>query len=166
LPVHAVATEGWEPSDGLTAEWWPSLSDWPGFAVNRVEQVAAPVTYLDIGAVVFQLLAVPWRVPGFTVERFDADLRAMDRRIRTEGGFTMHDHRILVAAVNSLPLVRPGRSAPVVSMECADDGRRLGWWVWLRWSQTPGMVTQRERTSRAAYTTSGGTIDSGARLTR
>jgi hypothetical protein len=89
------------PSDGPTARRLADSLALAGFHVTRVEQIAAPVTYLDIGAVVFHLLAVPWQVPGFTVERFDTELRALHRRIRAEGGFTVHDHRILVTAVKS-----------------------------------------------------------------
>jgi SAM-dependent methyltransferase len=89
------------PSDGPTAERLAESLALAGFCVTRVEHGAASVTYLDIGAVVFQLLAVPWQVPGFTVERFDAELRALDRQMRTEGGFTVHNHRILLTAVKS-----------------------------------------------------------------
>lgn len=86
------------PSGGPTADRLAESLALVGFRVTRAEQVAVPVTYLDIGAVVFQLLAVPWQVPGFTVDRFDTELRTVDRRIRTEGGFTVHDHRVLVVA--------------------------------------------------------------------
>jgi SAM-dependent methyltransferase len=85
-------------SDGPTPDRLAESLSLIGFRVTRLEQVAAPVTYLDIGAVVFQLLAVPWQVPGFTVERFDAELRALDRRIHSEDGFTVHNHRILATA--------------------------------------------------------------------
>ncbi|MHB1783045.1 MAG: class I SAM-dependent methyltransferase [Acidimicrobiales bacterium] len=89
------------PSDGPTGDRLADSLSRVGFRVTRVESVAVPATYLDIGAVVFQLLAVPWQVPGFTVKGLDTELRALDRQIRTDGGFTVHDHRILVLAVKS-----------------------------------------------------------------
>jgi hypothetical protein len=90
-----------DPSGGTTADQLADSLERAGFRVTTAEQVAVPVTYLDIGAVVFQLLAVPWQVPGFTVEGYDAPLRSLDRLIHAEGGFTVHDRRILVVAVKS-----------------------------------------------------------------
>lgn len=69
------------------------------FRITRAEQVRVPFTYHDIAAVVFQLLTVSWTVPGFSVERYDERLRALDQRIRADGGFTVHDERYLLEAV-------------------------------------------------------------------
>lgn len=72
-----------------------------GLHVTRAEHVTVPFTYLDIAAVVYQLLTVSWTVPGFSVERYDSLLRALDRRIHQDGGFTVHDERYLLHAVKA-----------------------------------------------------------------
>lgn len=91
----AVRTESadWPTLDRLVQ----SLSQ-NGFQVTRAEHAAVPVTYQDIGAIVFQLLTVSWQVSQFTLERFQDQLRNLHRKIRQDGGFTVHDQRYLVAA--------------------------------------------------------------------
>ncbi len=69
-----------------------------GFQVTRAEHVAVPVTYQDIGAVVFQLLKVSWQVSRFSVDRFQDQLQNLHGKIRRDGGFTVYDQRYLVAA--------------------------------------------------------------------
>lgn len=54
-----------------------------------------PFVYLDDAAVIFRLLTVSWTVPGFSVERYDSTRRRLDRQIRRDGGFTVHDERYL-----------------------------------------------------------------------
>ncbi|HVX45316.1 MAG TPA: methyltransferase domain-containing protein [Mycobacteriales bacterium] len=72
-----------------------------GLELIQAEAVGVPFIYLDIAAVVFQLLTVSWTVPGFTVKRYEQRLRELDRRIRAEGGFTVHDERYLLEAVKT-----------------------------------------------------------------
>jgi SAM-dependent methyltransferase len=69
-----------------------------GFVVEDAREEMPAYRYHDVGAVIFQLLAVSWTVPGFDVERYDAELRRLDARIRTEGPFVTHNHRFLVRA--------------------------------------------------------------------
>ncbi|MFD7875812.1 methyltransferase domain-containing protein [Streptomyces sp. NPDC059766] len=52
----------------------------------------------DIAAVVHFLRKVIWMVPGFTVEAYEPRLRALHRRIETEGPFVAHSTRHLVDA--------------------------------------------------------------------
>ncbi|MFD8230495.1 methyltransferase domain-containing protein [Streptomyces sp. NPDC059696] len=49
----------------------------------------------DIGAVVHFLRKVVWMVPGFTVEAYEPQLRALHERIRAEGPFVAHSTRHL-----------------------------------------------------------------------
>jgi hypothetical protein len=51
---------------------------------------------------VLQLRAVSWQVPDFDVVRHRAQLLEIDRIIRTDGAFTVTNHRLLLHAV------RPG----------------------------------------------------------
>ncbi len=54
--------------------------------------------HYDIGAFVYFLKAVPWQVPDFDVDRYDAKLRELDAAIRVDGRVVFHDHRYLVEA--------------------------------------------------------------------
>ncbi|MBC9723685.1 class I SAM-dependent methyltransferase [Streptomyces sp. TRM68367] len=52
----------------------------------------------DIAAVVHFLRKVIWMVPGFTVEAYEPQLRALHERIESEGPFVAHSARQLVEA--------------------------------------------------------------------
>ncbi|MFB7928752.1 methyltransferase domain-containing protein [Streptomyces sp. NPDC056039] len=52
----------------------------------------------DIAAVVHFLRKVVWMVPGFTVEAYEPQLRALHERIRAEGHFVAHSTRHLFDA--------------------------------------------------------------------
>ncbi len=69
-----------------------------GLRVLRADEASLPFTYRDIGAVVHQLRLVAWQVPGFQPVAYDERLRALDRTIRRDGGFTVHDHRFWLEA--------------------------------------------------------------------
>ena len=69
-----------------------------GFRVVRCEQAWPQTRYLDVGAVVLQLRAVPWQVPGFDVEQHLEHLRRIHRDIEKHGSFNVTSHRLLVLA--------------------------------------------------------------------
>ncbi|UQU65831.1 class I SAM-dependent methyltransferase [Couchioplanes caeruleus] len=69
-----------------------------GLEVSDVREERPPLTFHDIGALVYQLRAVPWQVRGFDPARYDRELRRIDARIRTYGHFTVTAHRFLVQA--------------------------------------------------------------------
>ncbi len=51
-----------------------------GCAVTRAEEWRGPVTFADVGAIVYFLTAVPWVAPGFDVTTHLAHLEALERR--------------------------------------------------------------------------------------
>ncbi|MET7454727.1 class I SAM-dependent methyltransferase [Streptomyces sp. NPDC005574] len=59
--------------------------------------------FYDIAAVVHFLRKVIWMVPGFTVEAYEAQLRSLHERIRSEGRFVAHSSRHLVEARRATP---------------------------------------------------------------
>jgi SAM-dependent methyltransferase len=69
-----------------------------GLEVVDVREEALRCVFDDIGAVVYFLRLVVWIVPGFTVERYRAELRALHGRIRAEGAFVATSHRFLIEA--------------------------------------------------------------------
>lgn len=58
----------------------------------------AEYAFLDVGAVVFHLTAVPWQVPGFDVSTYDTLLRQLDHQIRRQGEFVVRHHRYFIKA--------------------------------------------------------------------
>ena len=73
-----------------------------GLEVLRADDAWLRTRFLDVGAVVLQLRAVSWQIPDFDVVRHRPELLEIDRIIRTDGSFTVTDHRLLFHAV------RPG----------------------------------------------------------
>ena len=71
-----------------------------GMVIDEAREHFTVARYRDVGAVVFQLRAVPWQVPGFDVETSDERLRTLDAHIRRTGSFDVTNHRILVRAHN------------------------------------------------------------------
>jgi SAM-dependent methyltransferase len=69
-----------------------------GLDVLRAEDAQTPMWFLDVGALVYFLRAVPWLVPGFDVARFRPQLRRIDERIRRDGAVEMHGTHLLVVA--------------------------------------------------------------------
>jgi SAM-dependent methyltransferase len=69
-----------------------------GLTVTEVREERPSLTFHDVGALVYQLRAVPWQIRDFTAERYDRALRRIDALIRTQGHYTVTAHRFLVQA--------------------------------------------------------------------
>jgi hypothetical protein len=69
-----------------------------GFRILEAREELLPFRFLDIGAVVYQLAAIPWQIPGFEPAAYAGPLRRLERRIAADGAFTAHDHRFVVEA--------------------------------------------------------------------
>ena len=89
-PLENAALESVETTIAILAD--------AGFQVVRCEQAWPRTRYLDVGAVVLQLRAVPWQVPGFDVEEHLAQLRSIHHHIGQHGSFDVTSHRLLVVA--------------------------------------------------------------------
>ncbi|MEV6930779.1 class I SAM-dependent methyltransferase [Dactylosporangium sp. NPDC051485] len=87
--AHGAAWNAETAAQALTAA---------GLTVTDVREEWPPLTFLDVGALVYQLRAVPWQVPDFTADRYDTALRRIDQQIRAEGALRVHAHRFLVRA--------------------------------------------------------------------
>ncbi|MEV8516320.1 methyltransferase domain-containing protein [Dactylosporangium sp. NPDC051484] len=87
--AHASVWNARIAADALTTAGLTVLDvreEWPSF------------TFYDIGALVYQLRAVPWQVRDFTVGQYEEPLRRIDEHIRTNGEFRVHAHRFLIQA--------------------------------------------------------------------
>ena len=66
--------------------------------MTDVREERPPLTFHDVGALVYQLRAVPWQIRDFTLRRYERALRRIDAVIRTQGHYTTTAHRFLVQA--------------------------------------------------------------------
>jgi len=69
-----------------------------GLVVEDLRAERTPVTFLDIGAVVYLLRVVVWTVPDFSVERYESQLRALHERIERDGALEATSSRFLIQA--------------------------------------------------------------------
>jgi SAM-dependent methyltransferase len=70
-----------------------------GLRVTDVREERLPLHFRDVGAIVYQLRAVPWQIRDFDPQRYDRALRRLDALIRVLGEFVATAHRFLVEAV-------------------------------------------------------------------
>ncbi|WP_189081616.1 class I SAM-dependent methyltransferase [Mangrovihabitans endophyticus] len=69
-----------------------------GLEIADVQEERIPVRFRDVGAIVYQLRAVPWQVRNFDLHRYERRLRRLDAEIRAVGHFTAYAHRFLIEA--------------------------------------------------------------------
>lgn len=69
-----------------------------GLEVLDVRSEALRVSFRDVGAVVYFLRKVLWTVPGFSVDRYRAELLAVHEQIQRDGEFVSHASRFLIEA--------------------------------------------------------------------
>ena len=69
-----------------------------GFQILRSYQATLRYTFLDIGAVVYYLKAIPWQVEGFSPETHHDGLALIHNIIERRGQFVCTAHRFLIVA--------------------------------------------------------------------
>ncbi|MFC7331171.1 class I SAM-dependent methyltransferase [Marinactinospora rubrisoli] len=69
-----------------------------GLEVIDLRTARLRAEFHDVGAVCYLLRKVIWLVPGFTVDRYRAELRALHDHIRAHGPFVAHATRFLIEA--------------------------------------------------------------------
>jgi SAM-dependent methyltransferase len=69
-----------------------------GFAITRAEKSALTTRFLDIGAVVYYLKAIPWQIEGFSPETHAQGLIQLHNFIERQGVFVTTAHRFLIIA--------------------------------------------------------------------
>jgi SAM-dependent methyltransferase len=69
-----------------------------GLTVLDVRAESLRAEYFDVAAVTYFLRKVVWTVPGFSVEKYLPQLRAVHDRIQTGGPFVSYARRVLIEA--------------------------------------------------------------------
>ncbi len=97
-PTLADVLEGPIPTWAQEGQGWDIDTELDEAGFETVEKLDAfpKTTYLDIGAVVYMLRAVPWTITDFDVERYRERLYRLHLRTKREAGFTVRDHHRLL----------------------------------------------------------------------
>jgi SAM-dependent methyltransferase len=91
------------PGNRLNTEW-PDLAEaaadlkTAGFRIIKQLEDIYPQRFYDVGAIVYQLKAVPWQIPDFSVEDYFERLKAVHERIQEAGYVDVLEHRLFILA--------------------------------------------------------------------
>jgi SAM-dependent methyltransferase len=69
-----------------------------GLTIANAQDWSGRLSFTDVGAIVYYLKAVPWLVPGFSVETHSQDLLALQRRLESGAGLVFEAREYLVEA--------------------------------------------------------------------
>jgi SAM-dependent methyltransferase len=94
-----IAAFGASPQwpDATPATYLPQLEG-AGLSIVNVEEWSGALTFLDVGAIVYYLKAVPWLAPGFSVESHLPHLLALQAEIDAQGMLTFNARKYIVEA--------------------------------------------------------------------
>jgi hypothetical protein len=86
------------PNDVTSAEGLAAELGTAGLTIVDRREARFLDEFLDVGAVVYYLRAVPWQIPGFSVDAFREPLHRIHSEIARNGRFRVTAHRILLVA--------------------------------------------------------------------
>lgn len=69
-----------------------------GFKMIKAMEDVYTQRFYDVGAIVYQLKAVPWQIPDFSVERYFDQLKDIHHQIAREGYVDVLEHRFFIIA--------------------------------------------------------------------
>lgn len=84
--------------DATPAYYLPRLRR-AGLIIARLEEWRGRLSFADVGAIVYYLRAVPWLVPGFTVDGHLQALAGLQRRLEATGGLAFEARLYLIEAL-------------------------------------------------------------------
>jgi SAM-dependent methyltransferase len=81
-----------------TPEYYVPKLEAAGLDVEKVEEWQGQLIFHDVGAVVYYLKAVPWLVPGFSVETHTDNLMRLQGRLQRKGQLVFEARKYLIEA--------------------------------------------------------------------
>jgi SAM-dependent methyltransferase len=69
-----------------------------GFRILKQLEDLYPQRFYDVGAIVYQLKAVPWQIPDFSVEQYFERLKEIHAQIQQDGFVDVEEHRFFIIA--------------------------------------------------------------------
>lgn len=103
--VHGMWAHDLMACFGTTPQWPEATPDrylpWlesAGMEVTMHEDWSGELAFTDVGAIVYYLKAVPWMVPGFTVEKYQDVLLDLQRRLENEKRLVFSAKKYIIEA--------------------------------------------------------------------
>lgn len=88
--------------DGITDQYIPRLKA-AGLIIVDSREWSGQLAFTDVGAIVYYLKAVPWMVPGFSVETHAEYLFVLQRQLESGEGLAFTKRQYLIEARKDLP---------------------------------------------------------------
>jgi hypothetical protein len=63
-----------------------------------MQEWSGRLSFTDVGAIVYYLKAIPWLVPGFSIESHSQHLLTLQRRLESGEGLTFIERKYLIEA--------------------------------------------------------------------
>jgi SAM-dependent methyltransferase len=105
--IHGLWAQDLLAAFGATPQWpEATLSnsmlklETAALTVVQAEEWSGQLAFSDVGAVVYYLRAVPWLVPGFSVESHLGYLLELQRRLDSGQRLAFGAHKYLIEAIN------------------------------------------------------------------
>jgi SAM-dependent methyltransferase len=89
----AVVIEAWDDLDRAVKNL-----ECAGFHILKQVEDIYPQRFYDVGAIVYQLKAVPWQIPDFTVTGYIDRLKFVHESIQQGGYIDVEEHRFFIIA--------------------------------------------------------------------
>ncbi len=96
MDTPQLSFEPWE------ADHAGALLEKAGFVVTRREEDFPTTRFLDIGALMLYLKAIPWQIPDFSIASYEKALVELHHHIEQTGGFNTKAHRFLLVVKKGL----------------------------------------------------------------
>ena len=69
-----------------------------GLRIIKQQEDIYPQRFYDVGALVYQLMAVPWQIPDFSIEGYFERLKSIHTQIQQDGFVDILEHRFFLIA--------------------------------------------------------------------
>ena len=103
--VHGLWAQDLHAAFDTTPQWPDATLDFylpkleaAGLTIEKAEEWLGRLAFLDVGAVVYYLRAVPWLVVGFSVESHTEHLLQLQGRLEREGELVFEARKMLIEA--------------------------------------------------------------------
>jgi SAM-dependent methyltransferase len=103
--IHGLWTHDLLAEFGATPQWSDaipeatvSMLETAELRIVNVEVWQGDLTFHDVGAIVYYLMAVPWLVPGFSVETHMDTLMRLQGQLQREGPLVYEARKYLIEA--------------------------------------------------------------------
>ena len=105
--VHGLWAQDLKAEFGAAPQWPEATPQYyvprlekAGLDVAKLEQWQGQLIFRDVGALVYYLRAVPWLVPGFSVEEQIDNLLRLQKRLERESQLVFQARKYLIEALN------------------------------------------------------------------